>query len=419
MKMSEKEVLVVEDSKMFAHAISGEIRSKLGFKTHIATSCEEARVFFKQRGHSLLAAVLDLVLPDAPHGEVVEFALESGVSAIVLTGEFSEAVREEFSSRHIVDYIIKEGPHSIGQLINTLKRLDANGSSKVLVVDDSRTSRQTVRTLLARHHFVVIESGSGKEALSILEKHPDVRLVITDFNMPGMDGFELTTNIRKNHPMDRMAIIGISGSGGSMMSARFLKHGANDFIVKPFSHEEFFLRVNQNMQMLDYIESIRYAAIKDHLTGLYNRRYFFDMGSKLFENAKRKSFDIAMAMIDIDHFKRINDTYGHAIGDEVLRHVSGMISGHFRSSDVVARLGGEEFCVMAPNMSSDHCVRLFDSLRQDIQSTPLLTQEGNVTPTISIGLTTLMLDTLEQTLNRADELLYQAKNQGRNQVVSD
>lgn len=352
MTMPEKEVLVVEDSKMFAHTISEKIRSELGFKTHIATSCKEARAFFEEKGDTILAAVLDLVLPDAPHGEVVDYALEQNISAIVMTAAFSESVREEFSSRNIVDYILKEGPHSIDQLIHTLKRLDANSSAKVLVVDDSKSSREAVKTLLSRHRFIVMESASGKDALAKLKKHPDVRMVITDYHMPGMDGFQLTTNIRKKHPMDRMAIIGISGSGGSVMSARFLKYGANDFIVKPFSHEEFFLRVNQNMQMLDYIDSIRNSAIKDHLTGLYNRRYFFDMGKKLFGNARRKSFDIVLAMIDIDHFKHVNDTYGHAVGDDVLCHVATIIADHFRSSDVVARLGGEEFCVMAPNMAA-------------------------------------------------------------------
>ncbi len=121
------------------------------------------------------------------------------------------------------------------------------------------------------------------------------------------------------------------------------------------------------MQMMDYIESIRNAAIKDHLTGLYNRRYFFDIGQKLYANAQRKSFDIVMSMMDIDNFKRINDGYSHAIGDKVLQHVSKIIMNHFRSSDVVARFGGEEFCIMAPNMKSAHGIIHYEKLHQDIE----------------------------------------------------
>jgi diguanylate cyclase (GGDEF)-like protein len=217
--------------------------------------------------------------------------------------------------------------------------------------------------------------------------------------------------------MDQLAIIGVSGSGGSVMSARFLKKGANDFIVKPFSNEEFYLRINQNVEMLEYIDAIRKAAIKDHLTGLYNRRYFFEVGEKLFKNAQRKNFDIVLAMIDIDHFKRVNDQYGHAVGDKVLRHISGIMTDRFRSSDVIARLGGEEFCVMAPGMSPDHCFEIFDTLRQSIASDPLTVDGNRIDTTISIGLTATLGATLEATLDHADRLLYQAKNQGRNRVV--
>lgn len=417
MNKSANEILIVEDSKMFGHTIKTKIEADLGLKTHLATSCQEALACFRQRGDDLFAAVLDLVLPDAPQGEVVNYAIERNIPAIVLTGEFSDAVRDEMTAKNIVDYILKEGPHSLDQLIYTLRRLHVNRSTKVLIVEDSKVSRQTIRHLLERHLFEIIEAANGKEALNLLKSHPDTRVVVTDYNMPEMDGFTLIAELRRTYPMDQMVIIGISASGGSLMSAKFLKKGANDFIVKPFSNEEFFLRINQNVQMLDYIVSIRETAIKDHLTGLYNRRYFFDMGAKLFGNANRKHFDLVTAMIDIDYFKKVNDQYGHAVGDKVLRHVSAIMANHFRSTDVVARLGGEEFCVIAPNMSPDHSYRLFDALRERIQSNPLTVKAGRITSTVSIGLAPHRRNTLEETLNHTDRLLYQAKHQGRNQVV--
>jgi len=417
MDASSKNILVVEDSKMFGHAVSAKIEADLGYKPHLVTSFKEARAFFDRQEDGLFTAVLDLVLPDAPQGEVVDAALKKNIPVVVLTGEFSESVREDFTSRDIVDYIVKEGPQSLDQLVHTLRRLDANASVKVLIVDDARHARHTLRKLLVRHRFTVIEAENGIEALETLERHPDIRVVITDYNMPEMDGFELISRIRRTHAMDQLAIIGVSGSGGSVMSARFLKKGANDFIVKPFCNEEFYLRINQNVEMLEHIDSIRNAAIKDHLTGLYNRRYFFELGEKLFKNAQRKNFDIVLAMIDIDNFKQVNDRFGHAAGDEVLRHLSAIMGGRFRSSDLIARLGGEEFCVLAPSMSQDHCFEIFDTLRQTIASDPVTVDGNCINPTISIGLTTTLGPTLEATLNHADQLLYQAKNQGRNRVI--
>ncbi len=417
MKEPLKDILIVEDSKMFAHAISARIEADLGCRFHLAGTFRQARQLMRQKGGDLFAAVLDLVLPDAPQGEVVDFALKNNIPSIIMTSEFSETIRQKFISRDIVDYIVKEGAHSLDQLIHTLRRLNANRFVKVLIVDDARHARHTIRQLLMRHRFITLEAQDGRQALEMLDHHPDIRVVVTDCHMPQMDGFELITRIRKTHPMDQLAIIGVSSSSGSTMSARFLKKGANDVIVKPYFNEEFYLRINQNVQMLEHIDAIRNAAIKDHLTGLYNRRYFFEVGEKLFKNAQRKNFDIVLAMIDIDHFKRVNDRFGHAAGDEVLCHVSAIMAGHFRSSDVIARLGGEEFCVLAPGMSPDHCFELFDSLRQSIASNPLTVDGNCVNPTVSIGLTATMGRTLDATLNHADQCLYRAKDQGRNQVV--
>lgn len=412
-------VLVVEDSKMFAHAISTKIKKELGFDTCFATSFREVRHILTTRDTEFFAAILDLVLPDAHHGEAVEFVIERNIPAIILTSEFSDDIRDHFASRDIVDYIIKEGEHSLDQMIATLHRLHKNQSTTVMVVDDSSFIRNTIAKLLVRQRLTVLEAVNGKDALAKLEKNPDIKVIITDYNMPVMDGFDLTLEIRKTHPVGQLAIIGISAHGGSALSAKFIKKGANDFLIKPFSNEEFFWRINQNLQILDLVETIRDAAIKDDLTGLFNRRYFFDVGHKLFESAKRSNASITVAMIDIDCFKRINDTYGHACGDLILSHTARMIEESFRVSDIVARYGGEEFCVLAPNMDPRHSHRIFDQLRQQVAQKLFSYQGAEVRATVSIGLTTVVQETLDQMLRAADENLYEAKRQGRDRTIGD
>jgi PleD family two-component response regulator len=122
----------------------------------------------------------------------------------------------------------------------------------------------------------VLEAENGEEALNIIDEHKDIRLVITDFNMPKMDGFELTKKLRQLYTKQDMAIIGMSTYGNNLLSARFLKIGGSDFLNKPFLEEEFFCRINQNMDLLEYIKNLRFVATRDFLTGLYNRRHFFE-----------------------------------------------------------------------------------------------------------------------------------------------
>jgi diguanylate cyclase (GGDEF)-like protein len=170
--------------------------------------------------------------------------------------------------------------------------------------------------------------------------------------------------------------------------------------------------------MLDHIESLKKAATSDHLTGLYNRRYFFDIGETLFKNAKRDNMDITVAMVAIDNFKRINDRYGHQFGDILLQHISTVILNHLRSSDVVCRFGGEEFCILATNIEKTRCQTHFEGLRSAVESECITYEGENIGATISIDVMPTISDSLEGMIQTADKRLYQTKAAGRNQVIS-
>lgn len=415
--MEEVNILVVEDSKMFANVISSEIRSRLGFNCYIAASFGEMQKMLESRPSRFFLSIVDLNLPDANNEEIVDYILEKGIPPIIFTGNFADDMRERILSRDVVDYVLKESIQDVDYLVRTIHRIYKNRAVKVLVVDDSGVSRTLIRTLLEIQQFKVLEADNGKKGLEVLKKHPDVRLVISDYNMPGMDGFQFTSSIRKKFSSDQVSIIGISAHGSGLLSAKFLKRGANDFINKPFAKEEFYCRINQNVEMLEYIQAIQDASNKDYLTGLYNRRYFFDLGRKIYENARRGNLNITIAMLDIDHFKRINDTYGHDAGDVALKTVGALITGSVRRADVVARFGGEEFCILVTNMKPEKTAEFFEELRTRIGETKIEIDGGEITLTVSIGVNTTLKDSLEATINHADELLYKAKQTGRNKIV--
>ncbi len=413
-----KNILVVEDSKMFTRILKSSIEAEGTFHVIVAETYAELIGLIEAEKHDFFAGLLDLNLPDAPDGEVIDYVLAHDIPSIVFTGKFDDDLRDRMLAKGIVDYVLKEGPANVEYIVSLLNQLHRNTEIKVMVVDDSRTARAHIKKLLAIYRFTVLEAEDGEQALKVLDNNKDIRLVITDFNMPKMDGLELTKEIRGLHSKQDIAIIGMSTYGNNLLSARFLKIGGSDFINKPFLEEEFYCRVNQNMDLLEYIRDLRFIATRDFLTGLYNRRHFFEVGEKIFLRACRSKKALAVALTDIDFFKKVNDTYGHDVGDIVLKRMGRILNDSFRASDLVARFGGEEFCFLVPNVDSDTALNIFETLRQRVENEVIVLPDN--TPlqiTTSIGVCISFEANLEMALNKADKLLYEAKKNGRNRVI--
>ena len=414
-----EKVLIVEDSKVFARILIRKIEDELFFDACWASNFEEARYLLEENpdGNTYFVALLDLHLPDADDGRIVDYVISRGIPAIVFTGDVESEIRDRIWAKKVVDYVSKESPDSLDYLTSLVRRISLNKFVNILVVDDSPTVRNHLVRLLSAHEFIVHEADTGDNALAVLERHPDIKMVISDYFMPGMDGVELTRRIRHRHRKDQLAVIGISAYGNTILSARFIKNGANDFLNKPFSSEEFYCRVTQNLEMLEYIQKLRETSIRDPLTGLFNRRRFFEAAKELRAGPDRGEETMTLAMIDIDHFKNVNDTYGHAVGDEVLKHVAQGLGHRFRGRDIVARIGGEEFCVLAMGMAGQQALEVFNDLRNSIERSKAKVGRISVGVTISIGLCDTPLDSADAMLAAADAALYKAKRTGRNKVV--
>jgi PleD family two-component response regulator len=258
-------VLVVEDSSVFANLVKKEIETKLGMTVALTKSLAETEKllnsmddekFFSQ-DDNFFVAVLDLNLPDAPSGKIVDFVRSKSIPAIVFTAEFDDKIREQIWAKEIVDYVYKRGKQDVHHLVSLIKRIYLNRSIKILVVDDSKTSKMKICNLLEIHHYSVLQANNGMEALKIIQENPDITLVITDYEMPNMDGFALTHTIREKHDKNEIAVIGISANDKQSISVGFLKNGANDFIRKPFLTEEFYLRVTQNVEIIESLRRLK------------------------------------------------------------------------------------------------------------------------------------------------------------------
>jgi len=413
--LSGQTLLVVEDQRSLATMQAMMYRERWGCEVHIADSLGKTRELLERR-HDYAMAVCDLNLPDAPNGEVIDAVIGTGIPTIAVTAAFGGELRERMLDKGVLDYVLKNNINAYGYICDLIGRLTANRKTKVLVVDDCESMRSSLALTLSRLRLGVLTANNGNAALQAIADHPDIRMVITDFNMPGMDGLALTLELRKHYGKDVMGILGIAGSENALLPAHFLKSGANDFISKPFSFEELVCRVNQNLDMLDLVEENRHAAYRDFLTDLPNRRCFFTKAPDLLAKAIRLGQHATVAMLDIDHFKQINDTWGHDAGDEVLRAVGQMLNRHFHDQ-LVARLGGEEFAVFCTGKSADLMASRFEAFRAELATHPVSLDGHSTNVTISIGLASGRHEDLDAFVRAADVLLYQAKGSGRNRLV--
>lgn len=409
-------ILIVEDNKTLAKLIAKKIKDELKYEVDLAHSFSEAKKLLNECTYFI--TLLDLNLPDAPDGEIVDYVLNSGSRVIVLSGNIDKEFRKSMLKKNIIDYVNKSGGGVINYIIHTLRRLDKNQKHKVLVVDDSMLFRKQLKGMLENLFYQVITVAHGEEALGMLKTHPDISLVLTDYNMPVMDGLKLTNEIRKKYTKNDISIIALSSNDEDEVNAMFLKHGANDYIKKPFSKEEFSCRINNTIEALENIHIITNHSNRDYLTGLYNRRYFFKDMNEYFADAAENSESFAIGMINIDNFKNINNTFGHESGDKAIVKLSEILRANTNQNDLVARFTGEEFYIVLKNINYENAMSAFERLRKKVEKSVTVGENGEeIKFTVSIGVAINHEDTLDDSLNNADMMLYNAKQNGRNQVV--
>jgi len=302
-----KNLLVVEDSKAIATVIK-QIAKSLDYKVTLATSLAEVETIL-QGSTDFFAATIDYALPDAPDGEAIAAVLSRGIPGVVLTGKMDDDTRQRILAQPVIDYIPKENSQAFLYLKRILHWQLTNHECGVLVVDDSVSARNHVVELLRRRNFSVYVADNGVKALEIMQQNKNIKMVVTDLEMPEMDGIALTNELRRTYSRDQLAIIGISGASNGIHSARFIKNGADDFLRKPFCPEEFYCRMTQNIENLKNIEQIQKAANTDYLTELPNRRAFFTEAETRINLYREKNVPFYIAMLDIDLFKQVKSNW--------------------------------------------------------------------------------------------------------------
>ena len=287
----------------------------------------------------------------------------------------------------------------------------------ILAVDDTIANLDILVGLLSEYD--VIDTVSGREALEIV-KSEKVDLILLDIMMPDMDGYAVCQKLKSNVSTKDIPVVFITAKIDEESIEKAYSVGGSDYVTKPFHPKELLARVKRELQLKSYQEELKLLASTDPMTKLYNRRYFNELAKNILNEKRRKGCELSLMILDIDNFKKVNDTYGHYIGDKVIIFVADILRENQRESDVICRYGGEEFVVMLPETSLDNAVLIAEKIRKHMsESIVSIAGEESFGITVSIGISkvdVLVESNIEAALNRADNALYEAKNFGRNRV---
>lgn len=295
---------------------------------------------------------------------------------------------------------------------------------RILIAEDDATSRIVLTSMLRKSGHEVVETSNGAQAWEVLRQKQPPSLAVLDWMMPEMDGVDVIRNVRAMQTDLPTYIIMLSGRGEKADIITGLAAGADDYIAKPFDPGELNARIDVGRRLIEMQAKLNEArvalvheATHDALTGTLNRRAILDALSREMAREKRNPVGLTVGICDIDHFKLVNDSYGHLVGDEVLYGFVRLLQGKLREYDLLGRFGGEEFVVVTPGLGIADSAALYGRFLEAVAEHPIPTQAGDVSITISIGVASYRQDEkMDALLTAADTALYKAKNEGRNRV---
>jgi diguanylate cyclase (GGDEF)-like protein len=305
--------------------------------------------------------------------------------------------------------------------------------TRILVVDDIPDNVDILQTRLLSRGYEVTTASNGQEALEAVYVSAP-HLILCDVMMPLMDGYEVSRRIKNDESLPFIPIILVTAKDTTQDKVEGLEAGADDYISKPYNFQELEARVKamlrikrlqdeldqKNRELEVANKRLKTLAITDGLTGLFNHRHVHELLHEEFERSKRTGEPVGLAMLDLDKFKAVNDTYGHPTGDVILYETARILRETAREIDMVGRYGGEEFIAILPNTSEEHAAQFAERVRTAVAEHVFRDEATEVRMTVSSGVASFPgpgLDAPEALLKRADEALYQAKEGGRNRVV--
>lgn len=410
--MTNDAFLIIEDQKSMALLLKNELQQLTTLPIHVCHSLAETKLLLNSE-INIVVCLSDLTLPDAAQGEAIKVLQNQHITTVVLTASYREETRKAMFQQKVADYVIKDGPSSIRYAVQTVYKLYKNSQRHIWLLSSGSKQSLKLHGLLRIHRYQVALFENSHELLHELETAtPDLILLDNAEGFSKHNLYPFVNEVRENHTQHQLPMMSCESSENINDAIKLMKYGVNDFYNTNFTAEEFYARINQNIEQAEAYREIEHISQTDALTGIFNRGHFFTAGNNLFNQLKESHKYFFVIMADIDYFKAVNDTHGHQKGDDAIIFVAQQIKNTFKDS-LVARFGGEEFCVLGEVADASEIEILSEQLRALVEAQSA--QSAGVPFTISLGLTYSGND-LEEALFKADKALYRSKESGRNQV---
>lgn len=291
---------------------------------------------------------------------------------------------------------------------------------KILVVEDDPVTRLLLSRTCHEWGFTLIEAESAEDAMELLKRpeYADIHILLTDWSLPNMSGVSLCQLLKSSMPNHLLYVVMLTNKSSTESLVEAMDKGVDDFISKPFEAEVLRVRLRAGFRIVEQSLKLEFLANHDELTELWNRRKLIQELEKEWQRFKRSNEKLSLLLMDIDHFKRINDTYGHLAGDAALKHFANLLKKQCRPYDIPGRYGGEEFILALPETDLDQATLVGNRLREQLAQHPLKFEEYQIDLTVSIGVAEVAQDCseLQELITRADNAMYKAKRNGRDRV---
>ena len=417
--------LIIESTGYYREALD-KILSDIGVECDIYTNAKDAldsdtkpEYAFIMASHYLEDTTGELFL----HRYREKYSMGDALPIMITGDEVSEIILDANKAGFKLVFNKKDIDSIQTFLTSVLNNRTLNLDGKILYVEDQKSIAAVTVALFESYHATVEHVTNLTEAKEKFSNN-NYDLVITDYYLKNNEtGDEVIQFVRdcNDSSKARIPILVVSGETDQTKRTSFLRNGANDFIIKPFDEDELIVRSSNLIENKKIAEQAKKQqneltklAMTDQLTALYNRHSLFDLGPKYISDAKRHKFPLSFLVIDLDHFKNVNDTHGHAVGDIVLKSVGQVLNENCRIEDFVARFGGEEFVMLLSHCDLDFAKTKAENLRNAIEKA----KPNDLTITASIGVAGLAQnDDLDSLFEKADRAVYEAKDTGRNKVV--
>lgn len=442
-------ILVVDDDERIQRVLVTRLRDA-GFTTSTVSDGESALVVCRNTETRPDLVILDVMMPGKDGFQVCHELKESrdtrAIPVLLLTAldgdderargaqaGADEFLTKPFNGQDLLERVrsllgikrlaqLAEHRATVDQIIDTHRPAARVGGATVLLLEDDEAQRLLYRTWLEDGGHVVRDAGSLGQAFELLE-HADYDLVLSDVMLPDGDGRDFVRVVRERQDFADVPVVMLTALSDTEQKVAGFDAGADDYLVKPFDAAEFRARVEVQLKrraamqrLSERLRATAWRAVTDNLTGMYGRSFFDAHLRQQLAMARRYQRPLSIVMVDVDHFKRVNDQLGHLAGDEVIRKVGDRLRRRLRLSDVLCRYGGEEFAVILPEITLSGAKFTAEELRELIASEPFAVMGNSVQITISAGVASARGGSAEALVQAADRALYRAKALGRNRV---